>query len=122
MSAPDSVSLFLVIGDQAWPFPIPLVKSGERWRFATEQGEDELVNRRIGANERSAINVLNAYLDAQKEYAEARITAAIVDGSEIPGPDDLGILADRCLFGGAVRLAVRMGVRFLFLDQVGEHG
>ena len=59
----------LVIGDLAWPFPIPLVKSGERWRFATEQGEDELVNRRIGANERSAINVLNAYLDAQKEYA-----------------------------------------------------
>jgi hypothetical protein len=59
----------LVIGDQAWPFPIPLVKSGERWRFATEQGEDELVNRRIGANERSAINVLRAYLDAQKDYA-----------------------------------------------------
>ena len=59
----------LVIGDQAWPFPIPLVKSGERWRFATEQGEDELVNRRIGGNERSAIMVLRAYLDAQKEYA-----------------------------------------------------
>jgi hypothetical protein len=59
----------LVIGDQAWPFPIPLVKSGERWRFATEQGEDELINRRIGANERSAIMVVRAYLDAQKEYA-----------------------------------------------------
>jgi hypothetical protein len=59
----------LVIGDQAWPFPIPLVKSGERWRFATEQGEDELVNLRIGANERSAIFVLRAYLDAQKDYA-----------------------------------------------------
>jgi type II secretory pathway pseudopilin PulG len=59
----------LLIGDQAWPVPIPLVKSGERWRFATEQGEDELVNRRIGANERSAIKVLHAYLDAQKDYA-----------------------------------------------------
>jgi hypothetical protein len=59
----------LVIGDQAWPFPIPLAKSGERWRFATEEGLDELVNRRIGANERSAIAVLWAYLDAQKEYA-----------------------------------------------------
>lgn len=59
----------LVIGDQAWPFPIPLVKSGERWRFATEQGEDELVNRRIGANERSAIFVVRAYLDAQRDYA-----------------------------------------------------
>jgi hypothetical protein len=59
----------LLIGDQAWPLPIPLVKSGERWRFATEEGEDELVNRRIGANERNAIDVLFAYLDAQKQYA-----------------------------------------------------
>jgi len=59
----------LLIGDQAWPFPIPLVKTAAGWRFATELGEDELVNRRIGANERNAIVVLNAYLDAQKEYA-----------------------------------------------------
>jgi hypothetical protein len=59
----------LLIGDQAWPVPIPLVKAGDRWRFATEEGEDEIINRRIGANERSAIIVLNAYLDAQKEYA-----------------------------------------------------
>ena len=59
----------LLIGDQAWPMPIPLVRAGDRWRFATEQGEDEIVNRRVGANERSAIKVLNAYLDAQKDYA-----------------------------------------------------
>ena len=59
----------LLIGDQAWPLPIPLVRVGEQWRFATEEGEDEMVNRRIGANERSAILVLHAYLDAQKDYA-----------------------------------------------------
>lgn len=59
----------LLIGDQAWPVPIPLVKAGARWRFATELGEDELINRRIGANERSAISVLTAYIDAQKQYA-----------------------------------------------------
>jgi hypothetical protein len=59
----------LLIGDQAWPFPIPLLKTGERWRFATEEGENELFNRRIGANERNAITVLEAYLDAQKQYA-----------------------------------------------------
>ena len=59
----------LLIGDQAWPVPIPLVKSGERWRFATEEGENEIFHRRIGANERNAIGVLMAYLDAQKEYA-----------------------------------------------------
>jgi hypothetical protein len=59
----------LLIGDQAWPLPIPLVRVGEQWRFATEEGENELVNRRIGANERNAITVLRAYLDAQKVYA-----------------------------------------------------
>ena len=52
-----------------WPLPIPLVRVGEQWRFATEEGEDEMVNRRIGANERSAMLVLRAYLDAQKDYA-----------------------------------------------------
>ena len=62
----------LLIGDQAWPLPIPLVRVGERWRFATEEGEDEIVNRRIGANERSAIEVLRAYLDAQKRLRRAR--------------------------------------------------
>ena len=59
----------LVIGDQAWPFPIPLVKTGDRWRFATEQGIEELINRRIGGNERNAIYVLRAYVDAQRAFA-----------------------------------------------------
>ena len=60
----------VLIGDQAWPLPIPLVreKNGS-WRFATEQGADEVINRRIGGNERNAIAVLRAYVDAQKQYA-----------------------------------------------------
>jgi hypothetical protein len=59
----------LRIGDQAWPFPVPLVKVADRWHFATEEGVNELVNRRVGANELAAIRVLQAYLDAQREYA-----------------------------------------------------
>ncbi len=59
----------VLIGDQAWPMPIPLVKDKGAWRFATAEGADELVNRRIGGNERSAIYVLRAYLDAQRQYA-----------------------------------------------------
>ena len=58
----------LLIGDQAWPMPIPIVKTGDRWRFATEQGIDELENRRIGGNERNAIYVLRAYVEAQRVY------------------------------------------------------
>ncbi|VXB10362.1 conserved hypothetical protein [Burkholderia sp. 8Y] len=59
----------LVIGDDAWPMPIPLVRENGVWRFATEEGEQEILDRRIGANEREAIKVLRAYLDAQREYA-----------------------------------------------------
>jgi len=59
----------LVVGDKAWPFPIPLVKTGDRWRFATEQGIEEMTNRRIGGNERNAIYSLRAYVDAQRQYA-----------------------------------------------------
>jgi hypothetical protein len=59
----------LVIGDEAWPMPIPIVRTGERWRFATEEGGNEIVNRRIGGNERNAIYVLRAYVDAQRAYA-----------------------------------------------------
>ncbi len=59
----------LYVGDQAWPMPIPLVRNGTTWRFATEEGEEEIINRRIGANELNAIVVLRAYLDAQRQYA-----------------------------------------------------
>jgi len=59
----------LVIGDKAWPIPIPIVRKGDRWRFASEEGEDELINRRIGGNERNAIYTLRAYVDAQRGYA-----------------------------------------------------
>ena len=51
----------LVIGDEAWPVPIPIVRTGDRWRFATEEGAEEIINRRVGGNERNAIYVLRAY-------------------------------------------------------------
>ena len=66
-SSPERVQL--LIGTQAWPFPIPLVREGSSWRFATERGADEILNRRIGRNERSAMAVLRAYVAAQQEYA-----------------------------------------------------
>jgi hypothetical protein len=59
----------LVIGDDEWPMPIPLVKSGGRWRFDSSQGEMEILVRRIGANELAAIQVCLAIVDAEHEYA-----------------------------------------------------
>jgi Protein of unknown function (DUF2950) len=66
---PTPVRRVLLIGDQAWPVPIPIVRVGDRWRFATEEGEEEILNRRIGENENNAIDVLRAYIDAQRAYA-----------------------------------------------------
>lgn len=62
-------SRILRIGAQSWPFAVPIVRDGVGWRFASEQGAEEILNRRIGANERNAINVLRAVVDAQRQYA-----------------------------------------------------
>lgn len=58
----------LSVGKDAWSFPIPVVKAGDGWRFDAKQGAEEILNRRIGRNELSTIQVLGAYVDAQREY------------------------------------------------------
>jgi hypothetical protein len=57
------------LGNDFWPFPVPLVKTNGGWFFDTEAGKDELLSRRIGRNELATIPVLRAYVDAQREYA-----------------------------------------------------
>jgi len=59
----------LYVGYEDWPFPIPLVKDGEAWRFDTAAGAQEILYRRIGGNELSTIQVCQAFVEAQKEYA-----------------------------------------------------
>jgi len=59
----------LEVGDDAWPFPAPIVKRGDKWAFDTHAGRDEIVNRRIGRNELDVIQTLLAIVDAQREYA-----------------------------------------------------
>ena len=59
----------LMIGPDAWPFPIPLVRSGTDWRFHTAEGLEEIVNRRIGADELNVIAACRAYIAAQRQYA-----------------------------------------------------
>jgi hypothetical protein len=58
----------LAIGKDAWPFPIPIVKSGEAWRFDAAAGKEEILNRRIGQNELNTIQAALAYADAQRDY------------------------------------------------------
>jgi len=65
----SSNRVVLYIGNEDWPFPIPVVKKDGVWLFDTNEGREELIARRIGRNELSVIQVCLAYVDAQKEYA-----------------------------------------------------
>ena len=58
----------LVVGNNDFPLPIPIVPDGPSWRFDTAAGKEEIVNRRIGQNELNTIQVCLAYVDAQREY------------------------------------------------------
>jgi hypothetical protein len=65
----DEDRVILHIGDEDWPFPIPLVKTDKGWQFDTEEGKEEIIARRIGRNELITIQSCLAYVDAQREYA-----------------------------------------------------
>lgn len=69
IETPDEGRAVLVIGEDEWPLPIPIVRHDGAWRFESKAGEQEILNRRIGRNELSAIEVCRAYVDAQREYA-----------------------------------------------------
>ena len=64
----DTIAI-LCTGKGDWPFPVPLVKNSRGWHFDTRAGKEEILNRTIGRNELSAVQVCLAYVDAQREYA-----------------------------------------------------
>jgi hypothetical protein len=61
---------FLLVGNEDWPFPVPLVQRGTKWFFDSKAGQQELTYRRIGANENDAIDLCHGYVEAQDDYAE----------------------------------------------------
>ncbi len=71
----DDGSEVLLIGDEHWPMPIPVINVADGtntsgvWQFDTETGEQEILDRRIGRNEINAIGICHAYVEAQREYA-----------------------------------------------------
>ncbi len=66
----------IVIGNEDFPFPIPLTRKAAAWQFDTAAGRLEILYRRIGRNELSAIQACLAYVDAQNEFADKNRTAA----------------------------------------------
>jgi Protein of unknown function (DUF2950) len=71
LRADDANTRVMVIGKEAWPIPFPIVKGDKGWYFDVAAGADEIIDRRVGANELATISNLQAYVDAQVQYADA---------------------------------------------------
>lgn len=65
----DPNRAILLVGNDDFPLPIPIVKRKGKWSFDTKVGREEILNRRIGANELNAIQICRGFVEAQKEYA-----------------------------------------------------
>lgn len=59
----------ILVGPEAWPFAVPLVRTNGQWSFDTQAGIQELTYRRVGGNELDAIDVCQGFVEAQEEYA-----------------------------------------------------
>lgn len=93
----------ILLGEEGWPFPIPLVSSDAGWSFDIEAGREEVLNREIGLNELEVIDLLALYVDLQAlfrlsdhdgdgvmEFASSVISSPEVrDGLFWPGPDSM---------------------------------
>ena len=69
LEAKKAGTMILHIGADDWSMPTPIVKKGNSWGFDIKKGKQEILNRRIGRNELHVIDVIDAYVEAQHEYA-----------------------------------------------------
>ena len=68
----DPNRAMLLVGNDAFPLPIPIVKHKGKWLFDTKVGREEILNRRVGANELNAIEICRGFVEAQHEYAQEK--------------------------------------------------
>jgi hypothetical protein len=69
IDAKNITRAILSVGNDDWPLPVPIIKQSGKWRFNSKEGRDEILFRRIGANELDAIQICRGFVEAQKEYA-----------------------------------------------------
>ena len=72
-------SATLLIGNEEWPLPIPIVKRNGKWYFDTKAGREEILLRRIGANELDVLEICRGFVEAQQEYAADKHDNATVN-------------------------------------------
>ena len=68
----DPNRAMLLVGNDSFPLPIPIVKRKGKWLFDTKVGREEILNRRVGANELNAIEICRGFVEAQHEYAQEK--------------------------------------------------
>src|SRR5438874_7196885 len=68
----DPNRAILLVGNDDFPLPILIVKRKGKWSFDTKVGREEILNRRIGANELNAIEICRGFVEAQHEYAQEK--------------------------------------------------
>ena len=130
----------LRVGPDNWPMPIPIVKKGGKWAFDIGKGKQEILKRRIGRNELHVIDVLDAYVDAQLEYAgkdcrgagkvefaqklissEGARDGLYWEAKEGEPPSPLGPLMARAAAEGYGNLSPFHGYYFKILKGQGKH-
>ena len=72
MDKKNSNHAILLVGNDNFPLPIPIVKQKGKWLFDTKVGREEILNRRVGANELNAIQICRGFVEAQHEYAQEK--------------------------------------------------
>lgn len=72
MDKSDPNRAILSVGNDDFPLPIPIVKQKGKWSFDTKVGREEILNRRVGANELNAIEICRGYVEAQHDYASEK--------------------------------------------------
>lgn len=137
----ESDRKLIEIGDKLWTLPFPLVKGSDgKWAFDTYAGLEEIVNRRVGANELEAIASMRAYVDAQNdyflqdhdndgvpEYAQKLISSkGATDGLYWPaeqgdGDSPAGDFVDQVPLGKAIKGEGYFGYRFRILTKQGAN-
>jgi hypothetical protein len=101
-----------LIGNEEWPFPIPLIKDGVSWRFDAVAGAEEVLFHRIGRNELNTIEVCNTFVQAQQDYAkkahDGRVAGAYARMfASTPGKQD-GIVFEKDLGPDTAKLAAEI--------------
>ena len=118
----------MILGNEDWPFAIPIVKKSGKWFFDSAAGREELLYRRIGTNELNAIDICQGYVEAQGEYALQKH-----DGSSVnqyaqriissPGKQDgLAWKNEDGTWGGPIGENVANGVALGYTKDQPYHG